>query len=283
MRWRIGAAALSLAAFLCLSGDAHARPQPWIGKLEIVLPGFGETELDTGGGVATLEDAGVQLEAISLMGGLAGTTLLPVTDPLVSNGGLVAIRATAALGSGDLRIDPTGFFGGPILTDGTLPLPGNLRLCMLVPTNCDGLVMPLTRQTVNGTIGIGVGGMLTVGGLGTIRLSVLGAPWTINTASVRAQTGDGALVTLLSAGFVHGPLSFTGSGAVSISDEGGAVQLVTPIRVTTLPGLTGNREALGGFARLTLHFVPESGSLFLIGSGVVALVVAGRSRRMRPR
>lgn len=280
MQWWSGVAAWTLTIVLFVAQGAQARPQPWIGKLEIVLPGLGEAELDSGGGVAVLEQSALQIEALSLAGGLAGATILPVTDPIVSNGGLVGIQVSASLGSGDLRVDPTGFLGGPVLTDGELPLPGELRLCMLVPAPCSGLAMPLTRQAHNGQAGIGIGGLLTVGGLGQIRLSVVGAPWTVNTASVRAQTANGATVTLYTAGFIHGPLSFTDSGAATSDGEGGVIQVVTPIRVTSAPGVA-QREVLGGFGRLTLHFVPEPSDLLLIGAGVLALALTARARLSR--
>jgi hypothetical protein len=43
-------------------------------------------------------------------------------------------------------------------------------------------------------------------------------------------------------------------------------------------GLAGNASALSLFAVMTLHFIPEPGLLLMIGSGVVALGLIGRSR-----
>jgi hypothetical protein len=246
------------------AAPSSAEPRPWIGTLEVVLPGIAKVEVDRGGGVAQIGSILGQIESLALAGGLAGSTILPITDPLVSAGGLQSIRITASLGSGELRIDPVGYLAGPILTVGTLPLPGELRLCLYSPGCGFALSMPLTESPSAGLAGIGAGGLLTVGGLGSIRVSVLGAPWTINTATLTVQTPQGGETFLSSVGFVHGPLSLTSSGAATLGGEGGAMQMVTPIRVQMLPGVAG-RNALGGFARLTLRFVPEPSVLLVLG------------------
>lgn len=65
------------------------------------------------------------------------------------------------------------------------------------------------------------------------------------------------------------PLSNTGAPS-------GVVTLVTPIYVSTSIGAFA---VLPGFATLTLHFVPEPGTLVLLGASIVALAWAGRTRR----
>jgi hypothetical protein len=51
---------------------------------------------------------------------------------------------------------------------------------------------------------------------------------------------------------------------------------VTPIYISTsISGL----EVMPAFATLTLHFVPEPGTLVLFGSGIAGFVLFGRSRR----
>ncbi len=119
---------------------------------------------------------------------------------------------------------------------------------------------------------MGVGGIITVGGSGPLRLSLEAAPWTIRTATVPVTTNGGGTVAVAAAGWLHGPASFTTSTAVS----GGALSLVTPLRITSNLG-----TPLGAFGRLTLRFVPEPGLLLLMGSGLLGLAILGRTR-MRP-
>ena len=80
-------------------------------------------------------------------------------------------------------------------------------------------------------------------------------------------------MTAFASGFAHGPLSFTGSTA----RPGGAVQLVTPVVVHGSEGLSPP----SGFARLTLHFVPEPRALFVLAPSIALLAAGARRRRRR--
>ena len=73
-------------------------------------------------------------------------------------------------------------------------------------------------------------------------------------------------------GFQHGPASLTSSTAAA----SGQVRLVTPIFISTNISAI---SVLRGFALMTLHLVPEPGTLLLLGSGIAGLVVFGRTRR----
>lgn len=70
-------------------------------------------------------------------------------------------------------------------------------------------------------------------------------------------------------GIRHGPASGTSSTAA----PSGELQLVTPIVISTSIGAS---STIPGFAVMTLHFVPEPGTLILLGAGVVAPGAAGR-------
>jgi len=63
-------------------------------------------------------------------------------------------------------------------------------------------------------------------------------------------------------------------GANALSPGGaGTLVLVTPLRIVT--NVAGS---LAGFGVLTLTYVPEPGTLVLVGLGVASLAVLGRRR-----
>jgi len=142
----------------------------------------------------------------------------------------------------------------------------------LLSTSCTAW-LPL-QNTINGTRGLGIGGLLTVGKAGTVRFSVENAPWTLGKGSGTFQTHEGAFIPVSKTGFVHNASSNMSSSSVGSSK---VVQLVASQQVTTL-GVAGNSTKMTLFATLTLHFVPEPGLFLLISSGIVGLSLMGRSR-----
>lgn len=250
---------------------AHASPLAWEGTLalEFLEPAIPDARF-TGTGVASVETAigGVALVTLALAGGISGAGSLFVTDPDVS-GTLPMVRVNVALGSGTLRpFHPPATFGQPQLTMNALPLPGVVRLCQL-SIGC-GLGSELALTVGSGATGVGVGGLLTLGAVGGMRISVQAAPWTPATATVPLPTANGGSVFFPRTGFVHGAYSFTGSTAVA----GGELQLVTPIAVTSQDG-----RVLSSFGVLTLRFIPEPTPLAMLTSGAIGLLVLSRTRR----
>jgi CAAX prenyl protease-like protein len=268
--------AAGLAALLA-GGSALALVVDYRGELAIepLHPAFPTARIE-GVGVATVTgtSAGAALETLSLAGGLAGTDIVPVTDPLVSNGGIVALRVSGRVGTGALRpFQPAASLSTPQLSRGELAIRGGARLCMLVASCGMGLDLPFTWRDAQGTVGLGVGGMVAIAPLSTVRHTLLGAPWTPRTALLAIPTPSGGEVTAFASGFAHGPLSFTGSTA----RPGGAVQLVTPLVVHGSEGVSPP----SGFARLTLHFVPEPRALFVLAPSIALLAAGARRRRRR--
>jgi hypothetical protein len=195
-----------------------------------------------------------------------------VTDPDVIASGIVAIAFIAPGASGTLG----GISGGGSLNPNTLAVPGLAKVCLLdLACNPGGFLALNFTEHITGsdTIGFGVGGLITVGGGGAIRISLQANPWTLGQATALDQTDNKAIITRGVTGFAHGPASLTSSTAA----PSGVVQFVTPLQVST--NLTGGSSAIISLlGKLRYHFVPEPGMLLLLGSGALALVLLGRNR-----
>ena len=165
-----------------------------------------------------------------------------------------------------------------------MPQGGLVKVCLL-SYDCTTYLPIILNQptTVNGvpgtgTKGVGVGGLITAGAYGGVRISLQAAPWTIKTATVIDQiTPTGGppriMTTWVAKGWAHAPVSTT----TSTVQPGGMVQLVTPSQVVTNSALN---EKKGSFVILVIRFIPEPGLLLLLCSGVAGLALLGR-RRMR--
>lgn len=259
--------ALALAACGSSVRVASAGPLNWEGTLEVEILGF-EPLAVIGGGVSTVEGpgGGTFLQTLRLAasrGGITGTAMVPITDPLVQAQGIASVRATASLGTGSFA-PISGGTGYVPLTKNVLPVRGLAKLCLLSTMCTNYIPMPFTQPTGDGTgvEGVGVGGLVTAGGIGALRISVEAAPWTLYTATVTVMTAGGGSAAVTSAGFVRGAFSYTGS----TGQPGGSLQLVTPVRITSNQG-----NNMAGFVRLGVRFVPEPGWLVLLASGCLGL------------
>ena len=254
---------------LAVAGGAGAATLPFEATLGLSIAGLEPVAL-TGSGVATVNGSGGGVNISSLhfpAGAVAGTASIvagaaPISGIVLAGGtSLVMIHLgnpysftisqNAPVGS---LSNASGSFGGGPSLNGSMPLNGVAIVCLFQP--CDGqpaanLVVPLTP--------VGQGGTASAQGL--VSITVFGAPWTTGMVSI-----EGSVAT----GFAHGPASGASTAAPS-----GVLSLVTPVLVSTSLGVF---PVVPVFGRLTLHFVPEPGTLFLVGSGLVGLAIAGRRR-----
>lgn len=231
---------------------AHAAALAFEGTIGVAIANLPPINV-SGTGVALVTGTGTALDGLSLPAGAFATSVsVPVSDPLAFP--LAGVQANPSNGAGS--------FSGPGLA-GQMAILGQATVCLFQA--CDAapvanIVVPFTQA---GTRGIGLGGGPIVA-TGLVDVTLQGAPWTLGTVTAASATA---------AGFAHGPAS---GGLESAAQAGGRVRLVTPITIATTIGAS---PTLPAFGILTLHFVPEPGTLLLVGVGALALGAMGRARR----
>jgi len=238
---------LSVAVLLLGGVQARATVEQFSGVLGIQLATLPPVPI-VGTGFATINGSGPggHINTLQLSASPFNTAgfVLPVTDPAAAP--IAGLVLTAHNGAGNFSLP-----GG-----GVMPVIGVTKVCLFAscfaspPAN---LVVPLTP--------VGQGGAATVATL--VNITAIGAPWT---------TGVAAVGTVGITGFRHGAASGTSStGLLS-----GQIRLVTPVFVSTNISASA---VVPVFGVLDLHFIPEPGTLLLLGSGVAGLVMIGRSKR----
>jgi hypothetical protein len=114
-----------------------------------------------------------------------------------------------------------------------------------------------------------IGKMTTFTTMGSgLAFTIFGAPWTAGAATITGLTGQDTTM-----GATNGTtLMVTGMNALT-AGGGGTLTLVSPGKVWVS---TGNKLPVIG--TLVLNYVPEPGTLLLLGSGALGLAILGRRR-----
>ncbi len=160
----------------------------------------------------------------------------------------------------------TGTFSGA--GGGTMPLAGDAKVTLL--KGFATLTVPLSLVGAGGPVNplANTGGNTLTAKLAGIYITATNARWTSNTAQltgITLQTTGGLFVNTVTR---------TGYDNRTATSHQGRVQMVSPLRVTT--NVAGS---LAAFVTMTLDFVPEPGTLLLLGSGAVGLALIGMRRR----
>ena len=262
-----------VSALLLGSAQVEANALNYTGALSISLATLAPATI-TGTGVATTT-GGFHANTVGIAANVFSTVakLVPVTDPAAAPIG--GLQLTVANNAGNF-VGGTG--AGPI--HGVMGLAGFAKVCLFAACNGSVVTTAQTHTTGSNTatitgqpphtvfppsnlqiplIPVGAGGFRAVSTL--VQITAIGAPWTAGTAAVGTVTVQG---------FQHGPAS------ISSTLASGNIRLVTPVFVSTNISASA---VVPVFGVLDLHFVPEPGTLLLLGSGIAGLVMLGRSRR----
>ncbi len=260
----------AIAIALGAAGQSQAVSLPYSGSLQFGVGAIEPVTL-TGGGTAIVNGTGPggHLSSLAINAGdIAGTASVvvynaaPISGILFAGGGtaihlpnsfgyfLVTGSASNGVGEFGSLSEPGNNFAGVMAFNGAA------IVCLFGP--CSGfpganLAVPISP--------VGQGG--TSIATGAVNITAIGAPWFKNTAIIADSTAMG---------FQHGPGSATTSSAAQGS---GVVSLVSPVFISTSLDAF---PVVPTFARFTIHFIPEPGTLLLVGSGIAGLAIIGRRR-----
>jgi hypothetical protein len=232
----------------------------------------------------TINLAASVFQTISFSPGTALFTGVPLIDNLI----VTATNGAATYTLGFTAVNPIGT--GTLVGGGIAALAGQ-AVIIVGPTG-----IPIGLSIV------GAGGTATATALGS-PVTVTGAPWGTNSVQITGIASNVVTITngtrsglqgiaftlsptvnenTVTATFMFKMNTFaitqtnafvTGSRNTTSASGVGTVTLISPLRV-----ITGLGFLLPASTRQILTFVPEPGTLLLLGSGVIGLAIAGRKR-----
>jgi hypothetical protein len=266
----------AVAAVLATAGPAGAIPFGATLGVSASALGGAPTLFVTGAGSGT---------SAPLLVAIPGGVLAGSDSTAVTGNPLVQTLELTVTGNGP------GSFAGSALKGG-LPLRGNVRLLRTMATFTTLLDVPLSIPVTYGYLGFGVGGTVTLPAPGGFNASfvVEHRPFSKGPAVVtglrytytyHVPAGKGASHALTGQVTYNGTAMYTGTDSRTPGGLG-QITLVSPTKVQHF--VAGSPGGLGAFVllgTLTLSFVPEPGTLVLLGSGAIGLGLLGRARRRR--
>jgi len=246
-------------AVLLLAGSVHAATLSYYGTLSFGLSTLPGASVTTGPFPSGLT-AGAHISSIGFTAAQFGP--INVSLPVTSSGTIQSVRLSALANlSGTMG---PGLSGGPP-GGGSMGMSGVAKIALFGPGSGSFVTVPLA-PTISGA-GLGLGGTQLVPGF--IALTMQHNPWTVGVPAMTIHSVNTTVTTPTLPGGVQSPASATVTPS-------GVLQLVTVSKVYT--SLTSAFPELPVYAALSLHFVPEPGTLLLLGSGVAGLAILGRKR-----
>jgi hypothetical protein len=228
-------------------------------------------------GVATSSQAGT----LGIGGTLSLTigALPPVALPdnggatlLVSSGSGAFTEVAGVFGPATIPLSASLFTGVPQISGLTLLSFGNGTKAVSGGVGTGGLAgtaLVTVLQSLNLSIPltvVGQAGATVQAGAGAIIITVVGQGWTTGVAMVTGITSTTAGTNVLNTATLTGSDNRTAGHA-------GTITLVSGFQaITSVAG------TLPGFAIQALTFVPEAGTLVLLGTGAIGLALYGRRR-----